>query len=165
MGPVILTGTINVDNPCQNGRPSCWKLGFSRRYPLFAPGRAWLSGIFNTQIPLPQPSVDNYFFCSAWKKKIFFRFSVLHKHQISFFFPVALIAFGWSRDSPSRSHRSCWRVISLASDGERGHWKRPSPSSLLCIRTHPSRSWYRAFSLLVSRPQNRNTDLEYGSSW
>ena len=105
------------------------------------------------------------FFCSAWKKKIFFRFSVLHKHQISFFFPVALIAFGWSRDSPSRSHRSCWRVISLASDGERGHWKRPSPSSLLCIRTHPSRSWYRAFSLLVSRPQNRNTDLEYGSSW
>ena len=105
------------------------------------------------------------FSASQEMKKKFFRFSVLHKYQISFFFPVARIAFGWSRDSPSRSHRSCWRVISLASDGERGHWKRPSPSSLLCIRTHPSRSWYRAFSLLVLRPQNRNTDLEYGSSW
>ena len=105
------------------------------------------------------------FSASQEMEKIFFSFSVLHKYQISFFFPVARIAFGWSRDSPSRSHRSCWRVISLASDGDRGHWKRPSPSSLLCIRTHPSRSWYRAFSLLVLRPQNRNTDLEYGSSW
>lgn len=95
--------------------------------------RAWPVGIFNTQIPVSQPAVDNCFFCFTENGKIFFRFSVLHKYQISFFFLVARIAFGWSRESPSRSHRSCWRVISLASDGERGHWKRPSPSSLLCI--------------------------------
>lgn len=154
-----------MDNPCQGGGSYGRELVFLRRYPLSAPDRIWLVGIFNTQIPVSQPAVDNRFFCFTGNGKNFFRFSVLHKYQISFFFPVARIAFGWSRDSPSRSHRSCWRVISLASDGDRGHWKRPSPSSLLCIRTHPSRSWYRAFSLLVLRPQNRNTDLEYGSSW
>ena len=158
-------GDKNVDSLCRGSRSSGRELGSLRRCSLSDHDRAWPVGIFNTQIPVSQPAVDNCFFCFTENGKIFFRFSVLHKYQISFFFPVARIAFGWSRESPSRSHRSCWRVISLASDGERGHWKRPSPSSLLCIRTHPSRSWYRAFSLLVLRPQNRNTDLEYGSSW
>ena len=154
-----------MDSLCENGGLSGRKPEFLRRYPLSVPGRTWIACIFHTQMPVLQPAVDNRFLCFTGNGKNFFWFSVLHKYQISFFFPVARIAFGWSRDNPSRSHLSCWRVISLASDGERGHWKRPSPSSLLCIRTHPSLSWYRAFSLLVFRPQNRNTDLEYGSSW
>lgn len=85
-------------------------------------------------------SVDKLFYSSPRVKNNFLKFSVLHNAQMSFFLEEVLIAFGWSIDRPSSSHRSCCRVISFASEELRGHWNRPSPSNLFCNKIQLSRS-------------------------
>lgn len=48
-----------------------------------------------------------------------------------FLLSVTPIALGWSMERPSRSHLNCCLVRSLASEGDRGHWNLPVPSSRL----------------------------------
>ena len=63
---------------------------------------------------------------------------MLHNAQKSFDRMSGCIAFGWSIESPSISHRNSCLVRSFASDELRGHWNLPVPSNLFDIKTKPS---------------------------
>ena len=74
-----------------------------------------------------------------------------------------LIAFGWSIVSPSISHLNSCLDRLRTSDAFRGHWYLPS-SRRLYKRQKPSLSLCKAFILSHLLPQNRKSELLYGSS-